>query len=106
MFGGLEVLQCYNPHKTEGFARSGCYKGATEVLQVLQKEKRKSENRESGDSPAGDGAASLQESSSWISSQLSEPANSSSPIVDWISSRLRFWRVRIFSSIVSRVMSL
>ena len=38
MFGGLEVLQCYNLHKTEGFCTVGCYKGATEVLQVLQKE--------------------------------------------------------------------
>ena len=44
VFGGVEVLQCYNPHKTEGFCTMRCYKGATEVLQVLQKEKRKSQN--------------------------------------------------------------
>ena len=33
MFGGLEVLQCYNPHKTERFCTMRCYKGATKVLQ-------------------------------------------------------------------------
>jgi len=36
-FGGLEVLQCYKPHRTERFARSGCYKGATAVLRALQR---------------------------------------------------------------------
>jgi hypothetical protein len=34
VFGGLEVLQCYNPHKTERFCTIGvlqrCYEGVTE----------------------------------------------------------------------------
>ncbi len=45
--------------------------------------------------------------SSWISSQLSEAANSSSPpMVAWMISRLRVCKFRIFSSTVSRVISL
>jgi len=36
VFGGLEVLHCYKPHKTGGFSSSRCYKSATKVLQVLQ----------------------------------------------------------------------
>jgi hypothetical protein len=33
VLGGMEVLQCYNPHRTEGFCTIGvlqrCYRGAT-----------------------------------------------------------------------------
>ena len=46
MFGGLEVLQCYNPHKTGRFCTIGCYKGATEMLQVLQNGERKRDSRD------------------------------------------------------------
>jgi len=38
----MEVLQCYNPHKTERFCTIGvlqrCYTGATGCYRVLRKE--------------------------------------------------------------------
>ena len=40
VFGGMEVLQCYNPHESEGFCTIGvlqrCYRGATGCYGVPQ----------------------------------------------------------------------
>ena len=52
VFGGLEVLQCYNPHKTGGFCTMRCYKGATKVLHGCYK--GKSGKRESGNAETAD----------------------------------------------------